>query len=233
MGSFRFGSGFGPRDGGFHAGQDFEAADGTPFYACAGGTVLYIGEAQGYGQWIVIDHPASVGGGVTEYGHMWHAGATGLQVGDRVDGGQLLGYVGSNGQSSGPHLHLSVMPHGYAPQAKLDPMTWLASAIYPDGGPMIRGLDFAGGRPGAAAIRAAGFGFVVRYLSHGGPSLPGKQLLPEEAEDYRAHGVEIVSNWESWGDRMREGRAAGREDAQAALAQVLACGGRPQKAGKN
>lgn len=139
--TFRIGSGFGDRPGGFHAGQDFEAADGTPFYACAGGTVLFIGPAQGYGQWIVIDHPAADGGGVTEYGHMWDAWVTGLSVGDRVEAGQLLGYVGNSGQSSGPHLHLSVMPHEYAPARKVDPLPWLAAAVYPGESREEAGVD--------------------------------------------------------------------------------------------
>lgn len=130
-GTYRVGSPFGPRDGGFHAGQDFPAADGTPFYACAGGTVLFLGNAEGYGEWIVIDHPAADGGGVSECGHMWDARATGLRVGDRVEAGQLLGMVGNNGESSGPHLHLSVMPYGYDPAAKVDPMAWLTGAVYP------------------------------------------------------------------------------------------------------
>lgn len=106
--SYTISSGWGPRAGGFHYGLDFAAPDGTPFYACAGGRVLFIGAAQGYGQWIVIDHPASEGGGCTEYGHMWNAFATGLKAGDWVSAGQLIGYVGSNGGSTGPHLHLTV-----------------------------------------------------------------------------------------------------------------------------
>ncbi|MFI9400593.1 M23 family metallopeptidase [Nocardia sp. NPDC052316] len=125
------GSPFGPREGGFHAGQDFPAPDGTPIYACAGGTVLFLGAAGGYGEWIVIDHPSADGGGVSEYGHMWDASAAGLSVGDRVEAGQLIAYVGSNGGSTGPHLHLSVMPHGYDPGAKIDPLGWLRGAAYP------------------------------------------------------------------------------------------------------
>ena len=89
--SYTLTSGFGPRWGTHHSGLDFGAPDGTPFYACAGGTVQYIGSAQGYGQWIVIDHPDSEGGGCTEYGHMWDAFATGLKVGDWVHAGQLIG----------------------------------------------------------------------------------------------------------------------------------------------
>ncbi|MEU0539479.1 DUF1906 domain-containing protein [Nocardia sp. NPDC005978] len=91
------------------------------------------------------------------------------------------------------------------------------------------GLDYAAGRPGASAIRAAGFDFVVRYLSSGGPSLPGKLLTPAEAEDLRAHGVSIVSNWETTAARMLDGYGAGVTDARTALAQVLRCGGRPDR----
>ncbi|MEV6070333.1 DUF1906 domain-containing protein [Nocardia sp. NPDC052001] len=91
------------------------------------------------------------------------------------------------------------------------------------------GLDYAAGRPAASAIRAAGFDFVVRYLSEGGPSLPGKILTPAEADDLRAHGVSIVSNWETTAARMLDGYGAGVTDARAALARVLRCGGRPDR----
>ncbi|MDV6300181.1 M23 family metallopeptidase [Dietzia maris] len=114
-----------------HSGTDFAARDGTPFYACAGGTVQYIGPASGYGQWIVIDHPASEGGGCSEYGHMWNSFATGLKLGDRVKAGQLIGYVGSNGQSTGPHLHLTVWEYGHGGR-RIDPETWLRDAAWPE-----------------------------------------------------------------------------------------------------
>ncbi|MEU8896301.1 glycoside hydrolase domain-containing protein [Nocardia sp. NPDC048505] len=91
------------------------------------------------------------------------------------------------------------------------------------------GLDYAGGRPGGAAIRAAGFDFVVRYLTPGGTSLPGKLLTPAEADDLRAHDISIVSNWETWADRMLDGYDAGARDAEAGLAQVLRCGGRTDR----
>lgn len=113
-----------------HSGTDFAAPDGTPFYACAGGTVKFIGPASGYGQWIVIDHPDSEGGGCTEYGHMWNAFSTGLKQGDWVNAGQLIGYVGSNGQSTGPHLHLTVWERGYGGR-RIDPETWLEGCPYP------------------------------------------------------------------------------------------------------
>lgn len=113
-----------------HSGTDFAAPDGTPFYAVAGGRVKFIGPASGYGQWIVIDHPASEGGGCSEYGHMWNAYATGLKVGDWVERGQLIGYIGSNGQSTGPHLHLTIWEYAYGGR-RVDPETWLAKATYP------------------------------------------------------------------------------------------------------
>ncbi|WP_063039735.1 DUF1906 domain-containing protein [Nocardia pseudovaccinii] len=94
---------------------------------------------------------------------------------------------------------------------------------------MTLGLDYAGGRPAATAIKTAGYDFVVRYLSSGGPGLPGKLLLPEEADALRAADVDIVSNWETFAARMLDGYAAGVYDATVALAQVLACGGRSDR----
>jgi hypothetical protein len=88
----------------------------------------------------------------------------------------------------------------------------------------LLGLDYAGGRPGGATIAAAGYGFVVRYLSSGGASLPGKLLTPEEYADLQAHGVRIVANWETTADRMKSGFAAGAADARAALAQLQKIG---------
>jgi hypothetical protein len=90
----------------------------------------------------------------------------------------------------------------------------------------MRGLDYAGGRPSGSVIKSAGYDFVCRYLSDGGPSLPGKLLLPSEARDLLDSGVDIVSNWETTADRMLAGFGAGQLDAQRALNQVLACGGR-------
>ena len=129
-GDYTLTSGYGPRWGTHHSGLDFGAKDGTPIYACADGVVQFIGAATGYGQWIVIDHPARVGGGCTEYGHMWNAFATGLRVGSQVKRGQLIGYVGSNGQSTGPHLHLTVWQSGYGGR-RVDPELWLKNAPHP------------------------------------------------------------------------------------------------------
>lgn len=61
---------------------------------------------------------------------MWDAYATGLQQGQWVDAGQLIGYVGSNGQATGPHLHLTVWQREYG-GVRVDPETWLSGAPYP------------------------------------------------------------------------------------------------------
>lgn len=130
-GTYFLSSPFGPRDGGFHYGQDFGADDGTPIYAAQAGTVVYIGYADGFGQWIVLDHDDTEGSGTTVYGHMWNAFATGLQQGDHVDAGQLIAYVGANGQSSGPHLHFEVHPTVWRAGSQIDPMPWLNGAGQP------------------------------------------------------------------------------------------------------
>lgn len=88
----------------------------------------------------------------------------------------------------------------------------------------MRGVDFAGGRPGAAAIKNAGYDFVVRYLTAGGPALPGKQLLQDELADYTSHGIYVVFMWETTADRMRGGRAAGIQDAKDAYGYLLSLG---------
>ena len=115
-----------------HSGVDLAVPDGTPFYAVAGGTVKYIGTATGYGHWVVLDHPDSEGGGCSEYGHMW-SDLPGLSVGDWVDAGQLIGHVGSNGQSTGPHLHLTIWQREYG-GTRIDPETWLSGCPYPPAG---------------------------------------------------------------------------------------------------
>lgn len=241
-------SGFGPRWGTQHRGQDIGwpgGSGGQPVFAARGGTIAFLrydepasGPGSGFGWYFGIDHPTADGGGFTVYGHCELA-IEQTPVGSRVEAGQYVGWVNPSRNSNGgvdPHLHFEVFPSVYVPGYQIDPLPWLADAVYPGDEPTQevptvtpRGLDFAAARPGAAAIKAAGYQFVVRYLSDGGRTLPGKQLLPDEADDYRAHGVSIVSNWETWADMMRGGFAAGVEDAHRAFAQVLACGGRADR----
>lgn len=143
-GTYQLASGFGPRWGTVHRGLDFAAQDGTPIYAAQAGRVAHIGSASGFGQWIVIDHPAAAGAGTTVYGHMWNAFATGLRSGSEVRAGQLIGYVGSNGQSTGPHLHFEVHPTIWRAGSQIDPAPWLLGARNPGDQPAPPGGNTVG-----------------------------------------------------------------------------------------
>lgn len=157
-----------------HSGTDFAAPDGTPFYAVASGTVKYIGNASGYGQWIVIESPTGSGDGTQEYGHMWNAFATGLKVGDQVRAGQVIGYVGSNGQSTGPHLHLTIWAgrHG---GVRIDPETYLQGASdpttkKPSSVRTLFGIDISnhqGDMDVKHAIESEGLDFIILRLCDG------------------------------------------------------------------
>lgn len=90
---------FGGRTYEFHAGLDIDGERGDVIVAPANGTVIKSGWQGGYGNMIEIDH----GNGLTtRYGHMSKVESA---VGDVVTRGQLIGYVGSTGRSTGPHLH--------------------------------------------------------------------------------------------------------------------------------
>jgi murein DD-endopeptidase MepM/ murein hydrolase activator NlpD len=89
-----------------HAGTDFGAAAGTPIVAAEAGTVVSAGWLGGYGNAVVISH----GGGVaTLYAHQSRVA---VGTGARVTRGQVIGYVGSTGMSTGPHLHFEVRVNG-------------------------------------------------------------------------------------------------------------------------
>jgi len=94
---------YGPRWGALHAGIDLAMPANTPIRAAAAGTVVNAGWAfAGYGISVVIDHG---NGYLTHYAHMNQAAAN---VGQRVAAGAVIGYEGSTGDSTGPHLHFEV-----------------------------------------------------------------------------------------------------------------------------
>ncbi|MFZ4515437.1 MAG: peptidoglycan DD-metalloendopeptidase family protein [Acidimicrobiia bacterium] len=98
-----------------HDGIDFGAGMGTPIKAAAGGTVVRAGVLNGYGNVIVLDH----GGGIsTLYAHQSRFA---VSSGERVAVGQVIGYVGSTGFSTGPHLHFEVRLNG----RPVDPLEYL------------------------------------------------------------------------------------------------------------
>lgn len=82
------------------------------------------------------------------------------------------------------------------------------------------GVDYSSGRPGGAALRAAGKGFACRYLSH----TASKNLTLGEATDLAAHDVSSVVVWETTASRAAASRAAGASDAAEAAAQAKSCG---------
>ncbi|MEO2139815.1 MAG: M23 family metallopeptidase [Thermoleophilia bacterium] len=108
-------SGFGPRWGRMHQGLDIAAPTGRPITAAKSGTVIVAGWSGGYGQLVVIDH----GGGLaTAYAHQSRIA---VKTGDPVTQGGLVGFVGSTGHSTGPHLHFEVRVNG----AARDPLPYL------------------------------------------------------------------------------------------------------------
>jgi murein DD-endopeptidase MepM/ murein hydrolase activator NlpD len=115
MGGGVFRSGFGPRKHpilGYvrqHTGVDWAEGTGAPIFAAGNGTVLKAEwDRGGYGRRVEIQH---LNGYVTAYSHM-SGFARGIQSGSKVRQGQVIGYVGNTGLSTGPHLHYEVMING-------------------------------------------------------------------------------------------------------------------------
>jgi len=101
----------------FHYGQDMGPGCNAPIWAANGGTVITAGAASGFGHLIEIDHG---GGVVTRYGHMYADGVL-VRVGDQVTSGQQIARIGSDGLSTGCHLHFEVRVNG----VNVDPMEFL------------------------------------------------------------------------------------------------------------
>ena len=89
-----------------HRGTDIPAPEGTPILAAHSGTVLISGWNDSYGNQVLLDNGAGLS---TRYAHMTQTAVT---VGEAVTAGQIIGYVGSTGDSTGNHLHFEVMQNG-------------------------------------------------------------------------------------------------------------------------
>lgn len=117
----RLGSPFGPRvhpifsDPRLHTGIDMSGSAGDPILASADGLVVIAESTEGYGNVVVVDHGNTL---ATLYAHM---SADAVSVGQQVTAGDLLGFVGSTGYSTGPHLHFEVRVKGQP----VDPMSFL------------------------------------------------------------------------------------------------------------
>jgi murein DD-endopeptidase MepM/ murein hydrolase activator NlpD len=88
-----------------HSGVDWAAPFGTPIFAAGNGDIEEIGLKGGYGKYVRVRHP---NGYETAYGHMT-AFARGLDVGSKVRQGQIIGFVGSTGLSTGSHVHFEII----------------------------------------------------------------------------------------------------------------------------
>lgn len=94
-----------------HAGTDFGARTGTPIYAARAGTVLRAERAGGYGNFVLIGHGSIIGGKYVTTGYA-HQSKIVVRKGQKVEQGQLIGYVGNTGLSTTPHLHLELRLDG-------------------------------------------------------------------------------------------------------------------------
>ena len=93
---------FGMRHGAMHDGVDISAPVGTPVYAADDGSVIFVGQINGYGNAIIVQHS---GGYVTIYGHNYR---NLVSEGARVARGQQIAEIGTSGRTSGPNLHFEV-----------------------------------------------------------------------------------------------------------------------------
>ena len=108
----------GPVDG-FHTGTDFGVGNGTPIYAPAAGRVALAAELFVRGNAVLIDH------GLGVFSGYWHLSDLAVRVGQTVQPGDLIGYVGDTGLVTGAHLHWEMRVGGIA----IDPMQWTEMAI--------------------------------------------------------------------------------------------------------
>ena len=113
-----------------HEGVDFAAEMGTPIHAAAAGFVTGARPNGGYGNWIEIQHEGEF---QTVYGHM-SAFAPGIAEGVWVERGQVIGFVGSTGRSTGPHVHFELLQGGVPTNPIINPLVRR---------PQLRGGDLA------------------------------------------------------------------------------------------
>lgn len=104
---------------GFHGGVDFSGETGTPIYAPAAGRVALAEQLTVRGGSVLIDH------GLGVYSGYWHQSKLVVEVGQMVEAGQLIGYVGDTGLVSGSHLHWELRVGGIA----VDPIQWTKMSI--------------------------------------------------------------------------------------------------------
>ncbi|MGY4598915.1 murein DD-endopeptidase MepM/ murein hydrolase activator NlpD [Bradyrhizobium sp. GM22.5] len=121
-----------------HTGVDWATSYGTPIFASGNGVIEKAGPEGGYGKYIRIKHN---NGYETAYGHM-SAFAKGMEPGKKVRQGQVIGFVGSTGASTGPHVHYEILVNGRF----VDPLRVKLPRGRSLEGPMLAGFE-KGARP--------------------------------------------------------------------------------------
>ena len=134
-----------------HQGMDFAASSGTPIIAPADGVIVEARRWGGYGNWIRVRHSNGL---ETGYGHLSRY-ASGMRPGLRVTQGQVIGYVGSTGNSTGPHLHYEMWRNGQ----RINP-----ASVRTQEGTILSGSELAAFRAEKARID--------RIIAAGGQSRP-------------------------------------------------------------
>ncbi|MFV0307076.1 MAG: M23 family metallopeptidase [Desertimonas sp.] len=161
-----------------HRGIDYATADGTPILAVADGLVLQAGDDSNGDNQIAVEHTVAGQTIVSVYRHMWDHGIH-VTVGDRVIAGQHIADVGSQGPSTGPHLHFELRPGGPTGEP-IDPQPWLAThtsdplAMPTTGGPGCTStvglpgapLPFTGSAGGTVPDPTGTGGFVTTAMAH-------------------------------------------------------------------
>ena len=149
-----------------HTGVDWATPYGTPIFASGNGVVEKVGLEGGYGKYVRIKHN---NGYETAYGHM-SAFAKGLEPGKRVRQGQIIGFVGSTGMSTGPHVHYEILVNGRF----VDPMRIKLPRGRSLDGPLMAGFEkerdrldgMMNNRGGAARVSDAAGTAGVRQISN-------------------------------------------------------------------
>lgn len=156
-------------DGSAHSALDLGVPTGTPVTAAESGTVDLVQHWDGvstkgnqsYGTMLRLRHEPYQGGVLqTRYAHLSRLC---VDVGDRVGEGQIIGYAGSTGNSTGPHLHFEVLYRG----GRCNPLNWLDDDFYKACAAVILGSYQSVPRPGAAADKPALVTLQVGPMSSG------------------------------------------------------------------
>ena len=173
-----------------HKGLDFGDDLGSPIYAAADGEVVAAGSAQGFGQWVVIDHTIDGKKWSTVYGHVTPDGIK-VKKGDKVKSGDQVAELGNEGTSTGPHLHFETWDGGrFSGGEAVDPQKAVSGEHEATGG---NAADASGGNCGTE--EAGGDG--------GGAEATGdvKEIIKKgEAQE----GVDY-----SWGGGTKDGPSEG------------------------